>query len=104
MASYFELLTAEQNPDLNNRVRVAIVIAAENIRRETAGANLANRKIWAKQALADPFSKAKQMLWAVLAKTQVDTPLVTLAAITGALDDTVQTAVNAAVDVFATGS
>jgi len=100
MATYAELLQAEQDPGLNNRVRVAIVVAAELIRLETTGSNLANRKIWSKQAFIDPMSKSKQMLWAVLAQNRA----ATLAAILAADDAAVQTAVNAAVDCFATGS
>ena len=100
MASYTELQQAEQDPGLNNRVRVAIIVAAELIRGETTGTNLANRKIWAKQAFIDPFGKSKQMLWAVLAQNRA----ATLAVILAADDAAVQTAVNAAVDVFATGA
>lgn len=100
MATYAELLQAEQDAALNNRVRVAIVVAAELIRLETTGSNLANRKAWAKEAFIDPFGKSKQMLWAVLAQNRA----ATLAQIVGADDATVQTAVNAAVDAFATGA
>lgn len=100
MATYAELLTASENATLNNKMRVAVVIAAEKVRTESnATANHANRLLWAKAVFADPNSEARRMMWAVLAQNQG----ATLAQITGATDATVQTAVDAAVDVFATG-
>lgn len=98
MATYAELLIASENETLRNKVRVACVIAAETVRTEApATTNHANRVIWAKSAYTDPSLVAQRMLWAVLAQNQA----ATLAAITGASDATVQTAVTAAVDVFA---
>lgn len=100
MATYAELLTASENSTLNQKIRVACIIAAEAIRTENnATANHANRLIWAKAVFANPVAEAQRMLWAVLAQNKD----ATLAAITGATDAAVQTAVNAAVDVFATG-
>jgi hypothetical protein len=101
MATYFELLQAAENVNLRNRIRVAVVVAAELVRTE-AGAtpNHANRLIWAKQVFTDPEPVADRMVNAVLAQNRA----ATLAAIIGADDATVQTAVNAAVDVFATGA
>lgn len=101
MATYDELLTASENPALVKHIRVACMIAAEAIRTEAAGTtNHANRLIWAKAAFADPVTVGQRMVWAVLAQNAG----AALASITGASDATVQTAVNAAVDVFATGS
>lgn len=100
MATYAELLTASENSTLNQKIRVACIIAAEAIRTESgATTNHANRLIWAKAVFANPAAEAQRMLWAVLAQNKD----ATLAAITGATDAAVQTAVNAAVDVFATG-
>jgi hypothetical protein len=105
MATYFELLTAYENSDLNRRVRVAVLIAAEKIRTESpATPNNANRVLWAKETFRDPSTAAQRMLPVVIAKAQVDTPAVTLGQITGASDATVQTSVDAAVNVFATGA
>jgi hypothetical protein len=99
MANYAELLLASENDTLRNKVRVACIIAAEAIRTEDAGtANHANRVAWAKTVFANPNSEAERMLWAVLAQNKN----AALAEITGATDASVQTAVNAAVDVFAT--
>ena len=98
MATYAELLTASANDALNNKLRVAVVVAAEVVRTElTSVANHAARMTWAKAVFADPDREAKRMLWAVLAQNKD----ATLAAITGASDATVQTAVNNAIDVFA---
>lgn len=101
MATYDELLLAAENGTLRNRIRVACVVAAEAIRTElTSVTNHANRLVWAKAVFANPQYEAERMLWAVLAQNRT----ATLAQITGANDATIQTAVNAAVDVFATGS
>jgi hypothetical protein len=105
MATYFELLTASENADLSRRIRVAVMIAAEKIRTEASNTpNNANRLLWARDTFINPGQAAQRMMPVVLAKTQVETPSVTLAQIIGASDATVQTAVDAAVNVFATGA
>jgi hypothetical protein len=101
MATYFELLTAAGNDDLNRRIRVAVIVAAEKIRTESAATpNNANRLIWARETFLSPDTAAARILPAVLAQNRA----ATLAAIIGADDATVQTAVDAAVNVFATGA
>lgn len=101
MATYAEILTASENDALRNKVRVACVIAAETVRTEVGTTNNhADRLIWAKSVYISPESVTQRMLWAVLAQNQAQT----LANIIGASDAAVQTAVNAGVDVFATGS
>lgn len=98
MATYDELLTASQNDALNKKVRVAVFIAAEVVRTESVSTqNHANRLLWAKSVFSDPRAAAEKMIWAVLAQNKD----ASLAAITGASDTQVQSAVNAAVDVFA---
>jgi hypothetical protein len=100
MATYAELLTASSNEVLINKIRVAVVIAAETVRTEAGTTpKHAERLVWAKQVFANPDAEARRMIWAVLAQNKA----VTLAAIIGATDAAVQTAVDAAVDVFATG-
>lgn len=100
MATYAELLTASGDTGLINKLRVAVVIAAEKVRTEApATTNHANRLLWAKAVYANPATEGQRMMWAVLAQNQA----ATLAAITGATDSAVQTAVDAAVDVFANG-
>lgn len=98
MATYAELLQASEDATLRNKVRVACVIAAETVRTEAAGVtNHTSRLAWAKTVYIAPESVMQRMLWAVLAQNQA----ATLAAILGASDATVQTAVNNAIDVFA---
>jgi hypothetical protein len=98
MATYQELLDASSDPTLNVKLRVAVVIAAEVVRTENpATTNHANRLKWAFNVFANPDGEARRMMWAVLAQNAA----VPLATILAASDATVQTAVNAAVDVFA---
>lgn len=100
MATYAELFDLQANDGLRNKIAVACVIAAGNIRMEDAGvANHTNRLIWAAAVFADPMREATRMMWAVLAQNAA----ATVAQITGAADATIQSAVNAAIDVFATG-
>lgn len=104
MATYDELLTivngAGAGAQLYGRVKIACIIACEAIRTEAAGTtNHANRLKWAATTLQDPDAAAKRVLLAVLAQNAA----VALASITGASDATVQTAVNAAVDLVAQG-
>ena len=100
MATYFELLGAVEDPSLNKKVRIACVVAAEAVRVE-AGAtpNHANRLLWAKAVFEDPISAGERMIWAILAQNKDLTP----AQIAGATDAQVQSGVENAIDVFATG-
>jgi hypothetical protein len=101
MASYNELFDiARTNSELKNKILVACIIASEAIRTEDVGTpNHANRLAWAKAVFAAPDVEASRMIMAVLAQNKNFTP----AQITGASDATIQTAVDTAVDVFATG-
>jgi hypothetical protein len=98
MATYAELLQASANDTLRQKVRVGCVIAAEKVRTE-AGTTTSHtaRMAWAKAVYANPEAEGNRMVWAVLAQNAA----ATYAAIIGAADATVQTAVDAAVDVFA---
>ena len=98
MATYAELIQASNDGGLNTRIRVACFIAAELIVEEDpATANHAARIAWARNVFANPAQEAMRMAWAVLAQNRN----ATLAAIIGASDAAVQTAVNNAVNVFA---
>jgi hypothetical protein len=100
MATYDELLQASNDDGLRRKVRVAVVIAAETIRTELPSVpNNANRLLWAKATFENPEQAAQKIIWPVLAQNKASS----LAAIVGASDATVQTAVDAAVNVFATG-
>ena len=98
MATYLELLGASKDDALNQKMRFAVVMAAELIRTESGATNNhANRLLWAKQVYLNPEHVANQMIMAVLAQN-ASSPL---AAILAASDATIQTAVNAAIDVLA---
>ena len=100
MATYEELFKLRNNSTLRNKVAVAVAIAADGIRTETAGTtNHANRLIWAKQAMENPSSVGEQVYFAILAANKDKT----VAQITGAADTAIQTNVDAAVDLFAQG-
>lgn len=103
MATYAELLdiaTSSSGGTLQQKIKVAVVVACETIRTESAGTtNHANRLIWAINTLRDPDAAARSMVWAVLAQNAA----ASAATITGASDATVQSAVNAAVDLLAQG-
>jgi hypothetical protein len=101
MATYTELYDLSNNSALKNKIAVAVVIAANTIRGEAgATTNHANRLIWAASALANPGAEADRMLWGALAQNSG----LTVAQITNAADSALQTAVNNAVDLFATGA
>lgn len=98
MATYEELYALKDDATMLSKIAVACVVAAEAIRTEAASAaNHLQRTHWAARVFADPQTEAARMWWAVLAQNKT----ATTAQITGATDATIQTAVNAAVDVFA---
>ena len=100
MALYLELLTLQENEDLNKRMRVAVTIAAVAVMTEVdTTANHVNRLLWAKEAFSSPDVMAKQMFRAVLAQNAS----ATVAQIEGASDSAIQSKVNDAVNVFASG-
>lgn len=98
MATYDELLSAAGNTALLNKMRVAVIIAAEKVRVEadTVPQHAARLK-WAKAVYADPLAEARRVMWSVLAQN-ASAPL---ASITGATDAIVQAAVDACVNLFA---
>lgn len=99
MATYAELLDiAVTNDAFRRKVKVACVVACDVIRAESdQTANHAARVNWARATLQNSDGAASQMVLAVLAQNRAFTP----AQITGADDATVQTAVNAAVNLLA---
>lgn len=100
MATYAELHTMHSDGELLARIMVACIVAAEEIRTEAGSVqNHANRLLWAKEVFRDPGQEARRMLMAVLAQHKTST----VNQIRGASDAAMQSAVNAAVDVFATG-
>jgi hypothetical protein len=98
MATYDELLNATADVNLQNKIRFAVVVAAELIRLENpAVTNHAQRLEWARGVFTNPSSSAGHMIWAFLAQNRG----FTAAQLAAATDTQVQTAVNAAVDAFA---
>ena len=95
MATYLELFALRNHSELRNRVAVAVVIAATAIKEEAPPVE--SRLEWARAALANPEAVAKQVWNSVLAQNES----ATVAAITGATDATIQTAVDAVVDLLA---
>jgi len=101
MATYMEIKELYNHSDLQDKVEVACIVAAETIRTEDTGTtNHANRMVWAKSAFDNPTQTRNGMLMALLAANNE----LTVAQITGASDATIQAKVDAAVDVFADGS
>jgi len=99
MATYAELLAIANTADaFKQKVQVACIVACDVIRAEPAATtNHPARLSWARATLQNPSGAAAQMVWAVLAQNRA----FTAAQITSADDATVQTAVNAAVDLLA---
>lgn len=101
MATYSELRALFNHRDLQNKVQVACIIAAEAIRGESdQTANHANRLTWAKATFANPDAMAERILMSILAAYKTSTT----ATILGASDSAIQTAVDAAVNLFADGA
>jgi hypothetical protein len=101
MATYTELYKlALEDSVLRNKITTACIIAAEAIRGEDAGtANHANRLIWSKNVFENPAVESNRMLWAALAANNT----LTVAQIQSASDASLQTVINSAVNLFATG-
>jgi hypothetical protein len=98
MATYMELFATKEDSDLQDKVAVAVVVAADTIRTDVPGpANQVQRLAWAAAVMQNPKTEAARMLWAVLAANKDNT----VAQITGATDAAIQTAVDDAVDLFA---
>jgi|SRR6185312_11039864 len=101
MATLSELTTLAGNNTLLDKITAAVAVQAEVIRLEAGSVpNNANRLLWAKDAFTDPRSMAQKMLWSVLATNRAATST----QITTADDTSIQSAVAAVVNVFATGS
>jgi hypothetical protein len=98
MATYEEIYGLWQNSALQNKVRVACIIAAETIMIDPSPpTNQTAREAWAAAVFENPNAEATRMLRAVLA-ANADA---TAGNILGALDSTIQSNVDAHVDLFA---
>ena len=100
MATYSELFGLWNESGLKNRITVAVIVAAESIQNEDIETlNHANRLIWAQQTFQNPVAIANAMFRVVLAANKD----ASTEAILSASDIAIQSAVDAAVDTFATG-
>lgn len=101
MATYDELLTiATTGNAFISRLQVAAVMSANKIRTEAqATPNYANRQKWAKATFTNSTGAARDLLWPVLTANAGAASAVIL----GATDATIQTAVDAAIDILAQG-
>jgi len=100
MATYKDLYGLASESALRNRVTTAVIVAAEAIRNEDGEtANHANRMLWAAAVFSSPATETKRMFWMLLAANKD----LEVAQISGASDGSIQAAVNAAVNLFATG-
>lgn len=101
MAAYIELRTLFSDTALLNRIEVACIVAAKTIRNEGSETpNHVDRLLWAQAAYTDPSAMRHPMLRELLAENKDST----VQQITDVLDTDLQTLVDAAVDLFATGS
>lgn len=94
MATYDELLKASEDPGLRIRVRVACIIAADNIRANVSATT--PQKDWAKAVFDNPIRASEQVLWSALAQNRA----ATFAAIIAANDASIQSAVDNAFALF----
>lgn len=94
MATYLELYGLREDSALLNRTSVAVAVKAQSLL--DAASPPATHVTWALAAIENPASKAKALLYYVLAKNKA----ATIAQITAAPDDTLQTAINGAVDAI----
>lgn len=98
MATYTALVAEAGTDVLRQQIKMAIAASAFTITNEVGTTpNHANRLIWAKNALANPDAEVNRVVWYVLAANAGQT----IAAINAATDATVQTNVDAAVNLFA---
>lgn len=95
MATYIELAQLMEQSDLIRKVGVAARVAAEAIRVNATAT--AAQKAWAREALENNATVARKLLGSVL----IQNKNATVAQIESASDATIQTAVDAAVPLFA---
>lgn len=98
MANYTELKLISEDQVFKDKVQVASIVAAEQIRLEPVITPSHDARLaWAKTVMLSPEKEANRMAWAVLAQNRA----ATLAQITGATDAQLQAAVDGAVNLFA---
>jgi poly-gamma-glutamate capsule biosynthesis protein CapA/YwtB (metallophosphatase superfamily) len=94
--------TLLEDPALSQKTSAAALVAAKDIMLENVNtANHANRLVWAASTFTDHVGAGNQMRKALVSYYTATKTLAEMAALT---DAEIQTVVNAAVNVFATGA
>jgi len=96
MATYMELFALRADSDLQDKIAVAVAIAAY---AKLSGTPSADEAAWAKNAIADPGSMSRVVINAVLAANKTES----VATIQGASDAVIQTTVDAVIDGLVLG-
>ena len=99
MATYLELHALREDDDLLKKTLVAVTIAALNVKDDASPpGNQVDREAWAARALSDPSAMARKFYPLLLAANKD----ASVAAIQGASDAAILTAVEGAIDLFST--
>lgn len=96
MATYLELFALRANSDLQDKIAVAVVVAAHE---KLSGTPTAAEAAWAKNAITDPGGMSRVVINAVLAANKA----VSAATILAASDATIQANVDAVIDGLVLG-
>lgn len=97
MATYLELHALRTNADLNQKLSVAVLVAANTVRLESDQTPFhKNRVAWAQQAVKDPEVFASKALGLLLAQNK-DLTVVQINAVS---DSALQTAVDGLVNTL----
>jgi len=101
MATLTELRNLRSDVSMLQQVEAAVMVTADTIFNESdTTTNHANRLVWAKQALENPQSKT-QAVWNAVLGANKSIPVATILASSA---NTIQAAVDIAIDIFADGS
>ena len=97
MATYAEITNLINDSTLRQKVTVACIVAAENIRTEAVDfPNHVNRLAWARTVYDAPSVMANRMMPSIIVQNKA----ITAAQITAASDAAIQAAVDGAVAAF----
>lgn len=100
MASFAELVTASSNATLVEKIKIATLVAADKIRLEASSVpDHQSRMRWALRVFSAADAETTKMIWPVLVQNRT----FTASQIAGADDASVQAAVDAAVNLMASG-
>ena len=98
MATYLELFTLRGNPELIQKITVALTVSADAISKELVSVDGHDRRVtWAREVLSNLEQEADKALRMLLAANKG----ISVAGITGASDSAIQANVDAIVDILA---